>query len=170
LPLTTPISMRKINREKALDLAAAAGIGAIAGLRSMTAPALVAVAINQHRLDAPSGKLGFLKSKKAASILTVLAIGELIADKLPFTPDRTKPAGLATRIASGALAASALCASRRRSITTGAIIGGLGAVAGTFLGYSARQQVNERLHVRDAVPALVEDAIAVGGGALLVAR
>jgi uncharacterized membrane protein len=161
--------MQRIDNDELIDFAAAAGIGAIAGLRSMTAPAAVSLAINQHRINTPNGRLAFLKSNKAAATFTALAIGELITDKLPNTPNRTSPPALTGRILCGGLAGAALCASRDRSIAAGALLGGVAAIAGAFLGYTIRKQIGRRLHARDTVVAAFEDAIAVGGGALLVA-
>jgi len=40
--------------------------------------------------------------------LKIAAVGELIADKLPFVPARTMPAGLAARIISGGLSSMAV--------------------------------------------------------------
>jgi uncharacterized membrane protein len=152
-------------------MATAVGIGAIAGLRSLTAPALVTWATNQHWIALPSRRLRFLKRNSAASIASALAIGELIADKLPFTPDRTSPPALAARILAGSLSAGALCASRdtdRKLIAAGTILGGLAAVAGAFVGMNARRRLRESLNVSDRSIAIAEDAVAIGGGLLLV--
>lgn len=161
--------MRDPLNDAAADLATAAGIGIVAGLRSMTAPAVVALAMNQRRLVPPSGKLGALKGNRAASILAAMALGELIVDKLPGVPNRTSPAALTVRVATGAFAAAVLSASRERSVLLGAIAGGLGAVAGSFLGFNARKRIVENTRAKDPVVAVVEDAIAVGSGLLLVA-
>ena len=48
--------------------------------------------------------------------------------------------------------------------------GGLGAVAGTLGGYEARTRLVKAPHAPDFVIALVEDAVAVGGGFFLVSR
>ena len=161
--------MRRIRNKSAEDLAIAAGIGAVAGLRSMTAPAMVALAINQGRLRAPKGRLDFLDNNKTAAIIGSLAFGELIVDKLPWVPNRTSPPALTGRILAGGFAGAALFGSKRRPIIAGAVFGGLGAVAGSFLGYYARKQITQKLHAKDTLVAVVEDAIAVVGGDLLAA-
>jgi uncharacterized membrane protein len=66
-------------------------IGIIAGLRSMTAPAAVAWAARLGRLRLEGTALAFLGSGVAAGLLTALALGELIAVKLPRTPSRIRP-------------------------------------------------------------------------------
>jgi uncharacterized membrane protein len=161
--------MRDPLNDAAADLASAAGIGVVAGLRSMTAPAVVALAMNQRRLVPPSGKLGLLKGNKVAAIIATMAVGELIVDKLPGVPDRTSAPSLIVRIATGAFAAALLSASRERSVWTGAVAGGLGAIAGSFLGFNARKGIVENTRAKDSLVAVAEDAIAVGGGLLLVA-
>lgn len=161
--------MRDPLHDAAADLASAAGIGVIAGLRSMTAPALVAVAINQRRLLPPVGKLRFLRGNKAPVLLGAMAVAELIVDKLPGIPARTSPPALIVRIATGAFAAAVLNSSRERSVLAGAIAGGLGAVAGSFAGLRARKRIVEKTRAKDTVVAVIEDAITIGGGLLLVA-
>ena len=78
-------------------------IGVVAGLRSMTAPALVAWGARLGRLRLESTALTFLGSGVAAWLLTALALGELVADKLPRTPSRTTPGPFGARILTGAL-------------------------------------------------------------------
>lgn len=160
--------MRGASGKSAGLFAAAIGIGAIAGLRSMTAPAVVSWARKENWIHAPSRSLAFLKSKKTVSIISALAIGELVVDKLPGTPNRTEPIGLAVRVLTGGFSAGALCAPKKRSIATGAMLGGLAAVAGAFIGYATRRRLHERLHWNHTAVALAEDAIAVSGGVLLV--
>jgi uncharacterized membrane protein len=142
----------------------ALGIGAIAGLRSLTAPALVSRAACGKSLKLRNNGLNFLKSKRTATIFAVAGAGELIADKLPFIPNRTAPGPLAVRIASGALCAAAIYSAHRKSVVRGAILGGLGALGGTFGGYQARRLIRTRLHVPDPVIAVAEDALAIGAG------
>ena len=73
-------------------------------------------------------------------IFTVLAVGELINDKLPKTPARTAPPIFAARIATGGLAGAALGAWPHWTFTAlGA--GVIGAVLGTLGGYQARKRL-----------------------------
>jgi uncharacterized membrane protein len=109
-----------------------------------------------------------LKSKKTASLISALAVGELVADKLPGTPNRTEPAGLAVRVLTGGFSAGALCASKGRLVAADAILGGLAAIAGAFIGYATRRRLHENFHLSDIALAVAEDAIAIGGGVLLV--
>jgi uncharacterized membrane protein len=144
-------------------------VGVIAGLRSMTAPAAVAWGARLGRLQLDGSALAFLGSAVAAWLLTALALGELVADKLPKTPSRTQPGPFIARILTGALSGAALTAGTGSSVAAGALLGALGAVAGTLGGYQLRTRLVPALKVPDYVVALAEDVVAVGGAALIVA-
>ena len=145
-------------------------IGVIAGLRSMTAPAVVSWAAHWKWLGLQDSSLAFLGSTLAAYVLAAGAIVEIIVDKLPKTPRRTEPLGLIARLVLGGLSGAALCASAHQSIVLGAVLGGLGGVAGGFAGYAARTRLVKALNVPDIAVALLEDAVAIGGGFFIVSR
>src|SRR5215216_4229000 len=105
-------------------------------------------------------------STTAVAIFSVLAIGELIADKLPMTPKRTAPAPLIARIITGGFCGACLCASAGDSLVVGALLGGTGGIIGAFLGYDIRKRLD--LHIKDLVVAVCEDVIAVGLALFLV--
>jgi uncharacterized membrane protein len=150
--------------------ALAVAIGVIAGLRSMTAPAVVAWAAHLKWLDLQHTWAAFMASSVTLSVLTALALLELIADKLPKTPSRKTPGPFVARLILGALSGGALCAAARQSSVAGVLFGGLGAVAGTLGGYEARTRLVRAWNVPDIVVALLEDAVAIGGGLFLVSR
>src|SRR5260370_39922021 len=108
-------------------------MGVLGGLRSMTAPAVVSWAAHLGWLHLENTPLAFLGSRYVPCILSVLAIGELIADKLPKTPSRKTPGPFAARILTGALSGAALGASSQVLIG-GLLAGVLGAVAGALGG------------------------------------
>jgi len=145
-------------------------IGVVAGLRSLTAPAVVAWAAHKNWLNLQSTPLAFLGSITALVIFVVLAIGELIADQLPNTPSRTKPPGLVARIVLGGLCGAALAAAGARSLVIGAILGAAGGIAGAFGGYHVRTGLVRALKVPDFVIACLEDSVAIGGGLFIVSR
>ena len=80
-----------------MTLLLAFSIGFFAGLRSLTAPAATAWAVylGWLKLERPLSLIG---SVAAVAIFTLLAVVELVADKLPQTPGRTSPPGLIARI------------------------------------------------------------------------
>jgi uncharacterized membrane protein len=143
-------------------------LGCICGLRSMTAPAVVAWGAHLGWLHLEGSLLAFFANKISLVIFSLFALGELIADKLPFIPARTQAGSLGVRILFGAMSGAALCFSAAASPILGAILGGLGGIAGAFAGYAYRRRFS--LTVPDVLLALIEDLVAVGGGFLLVSR
>ncbi len=111
-----------------------------------------------------------MSSVAAVAIFTVLACGELVADQLPSTPSRTKPPGLIVRFLLGGLSGAAVAISGGQSLALGAVLGAVGGIAGAFAGYEARTRSVKALKVPDLVIAVVEDAVAIGGGLFLVSR
>ena len=95
-------------------------------------------------------------------------VAELVADKLPRTPNRTALGPFVARILTGGLAGAALTAGVGRSLLVGAILGALGGIAGTFGGYRARTGLVRALKVPDYVVAVTEDIVAVGGAILIM--
>jgi len=146
------------------------GIGIVAGLRSMTAPAVVSWAAHLHRLDLRDSRLALLGSSIAVFTISALGLGELIADKLPFVPNRTSPLPMALRILSGAICGAALCVSADRLILEGTLLGALGASNGAVTGFHVRRLLVKYLKIKDTAIALAEDAIAIGAGLFLVSR
>jgi len=151
-------------------LAIAFAIGVIAGLRSLTAPAVVCWAAHLKWINLQETSLAFMGATVTTYIFTALAVLELIADKLPKTPSRKKPGPLAFRFLTGGLSGAAICVAASQSLILGALLGGVGGVVGAFVGYAARTGLVRALKVPDFVIALLEDAVAVGGGLFLVSR
>jgi uncharacterized membrane protein len=153
-----------------LILALAFAIGVIAGLRTLTAPAVVCWAAHLGWINLHGSHLVFLDATVTVVIVTLLAIFELVNDKLPATPKRTTPGPLGARIVMGALCGAALAVGGGQGVPLGAIAGIVGAVVGAFGGYQARHQIVTQLKVKDLGVALVEDLIAIGGALLVVTR
>ena len=145
-------------------------IGVICGLRSLTAPAVVAWAAHRNWLNLNNTSLSFMGSTAAVIIFVLLAVVELIADQLPNTPSRTKPPGLIARLVLGALSGAAVAVAGAQSLVIGACLGAAGGVAGAFGGYQVRTRLVRALRVPDFVIACLEDAVAIGGGFLIVSR
>jgi uncharacterized membrane protein len=150
-----------------MSMLLALGLGIVAGLRSMTAPAVAAWAAHFGWLQLGSTPLAFLVTPVARYVLLGLMLTELVADKLPFTPSRTRPGPFIGRILTGGLAGAALTAGLGQSAWVGMFAGALGGIAGTLAGYRARTGLVRALKVPDYVIALAEDVVAVGGAVLL---
>jgi uncharacterized membrane protein len=151
-----------------LILLLAFGIGVVAGLRSLTAPAIVAWAAHQRWIDLSGSPLAFMGSAWAVGGFTLLAVLELVADQLPTTPARTSPLPLAARVGMGLLTGGCLGVAGGALPWLGALLGAAGAIAGAFGGYRARVGLVRALHVRDYAIAVPEDLVAIGLGLLLV--
>lgn len=149
-------------------LLCAALLGLVAGLRSMLAPAVVSWAIRLGLFSVAGTPLAFMGYKYTALILTVFAIGELIADKLPTTPSRKQPVPFGARIVSGALVGATLGASKEM-LVLGMLAGVIGAVAGTLGGAAIRGKL-AALFGRDLPAALTEDCAAILIAVLTVTR
>src|ERR1700728_992560 len=128
-------------------LAVVFGIGIVAGLRAMTAPAVACWAAHLHWIDPHGSPLAFMGTTIALVIFTLAAIAEIVNDKLPKTGPRTALPSVVIRMIVGAGV----------SFWIGALLGVVGALAGTFGGYQVRTKAVRALHSPDFVIALMED-------------
>ena len=147
--------------------ALAVGIGAVAGLRPLAAPAVLAWASKRRWIRMGNSPFARIISAQASKTIIDLALSELIADKLPFTPSRLKPGPFAARILSGAVCGATIYGVVKRPLEQGAVLGGLGAIAGAFAGYHMRQNLSG--DTPELGVAVLEDALAIGGGILVAA-
>ena len=143
-------------------------IGVLSGLRSLTPIALVSWAAHLRWIRLEDTWLVFLGYAATPYILTVLAIGELIADKLPSTPSRKAPVGFSARVVTGALCGGAIGTTiLGPGLYQGLCAGIVGAVAGTFGGYEVRLRLTRATGNGTAI-ALLEDVIAIVGSYFIV--
>ena len=141
-------------------------LGCIAGLRAMMAPTAVSWAAYLGILKLTGTPLAFLGAAFTPWIASVIALGELVNDKLPNTPSRKVPVQFGGRIAMGGLAGAAVGLSAG-ALLPGLVLGAIGAVAGTYGGAAARGALAKTFG-RDLPAALIEDVVAVVGAALIV--
>lgn len=142
-------------------------LGFVSGLRSMTAIAAVSIGAFVGHVKVDKSPVAFLSESPAPYILAVLAFVELVFDKLPFAPSRKAVGPFAGRLVTGALSGAAIGVSTDALVST-ALVGALGAAFGTLGGASARASVAASFK-KDWPAALIEDAFAVCGAALIVA-
>jgi uncharacterized membrane protein len=145
-------------------------LGFVDGLRSLTAPALVCWAAHLGWLHFAGTKFAFIDRRSTLIVFTLLAIIELVADKLPNTPPRTAPVGLIARIVLGGASGLALAVGTGISAPFAGGLASIGAIAGAFAGYHIRRTVVFKAHVPDLVAAIAEDAITIAGGLLIVSH
>ena len=137
-------------------------LGGMTGARTMTPMAVVCYFAYRHHLWLV-GTWGFWAMKPASVIIfSVLALGELIGDKLPMTPARTAPFPLIARVVFGGLVGALAATGLQGSALEGIFLGAVSALLGAFLGFHLRHWLVQKLGVRDLWVALVEDALAIG--------
>ena len=141
-------------------------LGAIAGLRTFTAPAAVSWAAYLGAISLQGTRLAFLGSWITTLIFTALALVELVVDQLPSTPSRKTPMQFGARIASGALCGSAVVMTEG-SWAVGLAAGIVGAILGTLVGSGFRGRLAHTFR-RDRPAAFLEDAVAIASAALIV--
>jgi uncharacterized membrane protein len=120
----------------------AAVLGAVCGLRTFTAPAVLAA----------RGRWG---RGRVARAVPVVAAGEALADKLPMIPPRSDPPSLLGRVGSGAASGAAVAGIR------GAGVGAAFAAATAYPSQRLRSLAGARTGLPDPVLGLVEDAVAL---------
>jgi uncharacterized membrane protein len=121
-------------------------LGFVAGMRTMTAPAVYFL----HR----GGLAGY--------VLGVAAIGEYIYDASPNARSRKEPFALSVRVLSGGITGWFVAG------IAGAAAGAGGAIAGCYGGSALRTKLIAL--TGDLPAALIEDAIAIGLAFLAVSR
>lgn len=142
----------------------AAIAGAVAGMRSMAAPAVVSKLKDAGLVGAENPVVKILNSPVTSAVTTALAVGEAIADKLPFMPDRTITGSIVVRAISGGLSGAAICLSKRKPVLWGVLLGGAAAVGATYAAFALRKQVTRKLNLPDTLVALAEDALVATAG------
>ena len=145
------------------------GFATLAGMRSMSAPAFLShYFLRQPHAGLAGSSLRFLQKPITANVLKLLVAGEMVADKLPGTPDRIAPPALLGRLLSGALVGAAWYRSRHGSALGGGLLGGLVAGAATYVSYALRVGISEQSGVPVALVGVGEDALVLAGGAALL--
>jgi len=134
-------------------------LGMVSGLRTMTSPAVVSWAARLGVLAVSGTPMAFMGFKYTPIIFTVLAIGEIINDKLPKTPSRTVPPQFIARILSGSLVGATVGAAAG-SLIIGLLAGAIGAVGGTLGGAAIRGRLAKAFG-KDLPAALIEDTAAI---------
>lgn len=143
-------------------------IGVVAGLRSLTAPAVVSWAAFLGWINLHGTWASLMGNFVTVVIVSVLAVAELVNDKRPKTPPRTVTPVFAVRIILGAFAGAVIGTAwgyRWGGLGAGVI----GAVLGTMGGYQARTRLVAARGGHDLPIALLEDSVAVLGGFAIVA-
>jgi uncharacterized membrane protein len=149
-------------------LTAVFGIGFLSGLRSFTPIALISWMALWGWTPVAGSPFWFVGTQAFAVAISLLAVLELIGDKLPKTPARTQVMPLIGRFVTGGMAGAAVSFSAGRAWIFGVLLGGIGSLTGAFSGYYLRRALAARSRLRDFFVALLEDLITIGGTLFLV--
>jgi uncharacterized membrane protein len=135
-------------------------LGIVTGMRTFVPFALLAW------LAPP---VGWMATIWARIVITLASASELVLDKLPKTPSRLKPGGMAGRVTCGGLMGWALTAQAQGPVWLGVTLGVAGAVGGAFAGNKLRGFLGRTTGKPDLWFALSEDvlALAIGAWAIL---
>lgn len=136
-------------------------LGLVTGLRSMTAMAVLCWFAYRGDLPLDGTWASWAAKLTTAIIFTVLALGELVADKLPKTPNRIAPGPLLARIVFGGLVGAIVAAGLNGSEFEGIILGVGGALIGSFGGFLVRREIVLKWGWEDWPVALIEDLTAI---------
>jgi len=134
-------------------------LGVATGMRTFTAMAVLCWFMWLARLPV-TGFNAWTASVVSVLIFTVLALGEYYGDTLPRTPSRKSPLGLLARLIFGAGVGALVASSFIEPLAGGILLGVIGALIGTYGGYSARMYLAGRVG-RDFPVAVGESATAV---------
>lgn len=145
--------------------AGAAMMGAVAGMRSMSSPAIVSQLARSVSGQSP---LAFLNHSVTVKSTAAAAIGEIVADKLPVLGKRTAAPSLIWRAISGALSGAAVCSLKKRPPLAGAVLGAAAAAGASYGAYELRRWAGEKFDVPDPAIAVVEDLVVGACGLLLL--
>lgn len=136
-------------------------LGLVTGMRTMTSLAVLCWFAYGGALPV-QGTWAFWTAKLGTAVLfTVLAIGELVGDKLPKTPNRTSPGPLIARLLVGVLVSAIVAVALDASGVEAAILCCGGVLVGAFGGYLIRREVVIAQGLKDWPVALVEDISAI---------
>ncbi len=139
-------------------------IGLVAGSRSMTPLAAVALADRTRRLPRDNGAPGFLDSPWVQAGAVAMAVGELFGDKMRSAPDRIVAPGIAARLVTGAIAGAALAPKDQRPAAM--VVGAAAAVAASYVTFNLRMRALRRYGQTPS--GLVEDALTLLGALAVV--
>jgi uncharacterized membrane protein len=148
-------------------------IGVIAGLRAMTAPAVVAWGAFLGWIPVTGTWAGWVAHPITVTVLTIFLLVELVTDQLPKTPSRKVPPQFIARLISGGFAGAVIGAPIWDQVNlhghtfSGLGAGIVGAVLGTLGGAAVRTKLYEANKNNDRPGAFIEDVVAVGGGFLI---
>ena len=148
-------------------------LGILTGLRTMTPIAVLCWfaylpgAIPGEKVLMLTGWRHFASYLVSPVVFSLAALGEFIGDKLPKTPSRTSPVGLAGRILFGVFIGVLIAPRVGGHHYLKGITGGLGALLGTYGGWWLRTRLAARVG-KDWPIANLEDWFTIAASIMLM--
>jgi uncharacterized membrane protein len=136
-------------------------LGFATGLRTMTPMAILCWFAYLHHLPIRHSWAFWAANLITAIVFSVMALGEYVGDKLPNTPNRISAFPLIARLCFGGLVGGIAATGLRGSLVEGVLLGAIGALAGSFIGYQLRTGLRNHFQCKDAPIAITEDVVAV---------
>ncbi len=112
--------------------------GAMTGMRSMAGVATLT-----------------MSDRRVRTLMALVAVGEMVADKTPWIGDRVEPLPLAGRALLGTAVGTVIARDRREDVLLGGALGAASAVIVAHLAFRVRQT----LPVSDVAGGLLEDGL-----------
>lgn len=155
---------------KRSDMLAAAGMGAMAGMRALSAPAFMSQKMAEEGVDAKASPVeGLLASPITARVLPLLALGEMVVDKLPLAPERMLQPMLLLRFISGAVVGAAVAQTKERPVLGYALVGAAASLASSLALHAVREFATRKLRIPHLLAGLLEDMVVASAGQRLTA-
>lgn len=138
-------------------------LGAMSGIRSMTAPAFLSYDASRNGSGGLDGTVfSMLGRRNVANVIALMSAGEIVADKLPFIPNRTDPGPLFGRLAIGGTSGAVAFVEEDKPALIGGLIGALAALISTNVSFQVRMALSRK--IPGVLAAVVGDAVALGLG------
>ena len=137
-------------------------LGFVTGLRTMMPMAVLCWFAWLGYLPVDGTWAFWVAKLPTALIFTLLAVGELVADKLPKIGDRTSPGPLAARLIFAGLIGAIIAAGLNGSGIEGVFLAVACALAGAFCGFLLRRELVRQYSFKDWYVAVAEDIFTVG--------
>lgn len=146
-------------------------LGMLTGLRTLTPIAVVCWFSYVKGVYAPplelTGWRHFAANPISVGIFSLMALGEYIGDKLPNTPSRTSPIGVAGRVLFGVFVGVLIAPRVGGHHYLKGLTGGIGALLGTYGGWWVRTKL-AKLVGKDWPIANLEDWFTIAASILIL--
>lgn len=136
-------------------------LGIVTGLRTFTPMAALCWFAWSRALPLDDTWAFWAAKLAVAIVFTVLAICELVADKQPWIPDRTRLYSVVAKLFLGGLLGAIVATGLDGAVIEGIILGVLGVLVGTYGGFLIRRDLVQKANLQDWHVAMAEDAIAI---------